>query len=127
MEGLKLDQGYVSAASLTMASDWDSSEDERPKEPTPAVPSFISDVEADRHDGAAAVNLEKACAQVRADLIGRLGPVRTPFGCKPLVCEWKPSGGRALKVEKTGFRCDENLDGWPSMWREPWPPRLFYC
>lgn len=93
MEGPELDQGYVSTTSLTVTSDCDSSEDERPKKPTPAVPPFITAVEADRHDGAAAVTLEKACAQVRADLIGRLSPVRTSFGCKPLVCEWKPSGG----------------------------------
>lgn len=30
---------------------------------------------------------EVALTQIRADLIGRLDPVKTPFGCKPLVCE----------------------------------------
>lgn len=30
---------------------------------------------------------ESAFAQIRADLIGRLDPVTTPFGPKPLVCE----------------------------------------
>lgn len=30
---------------------------------------------------------DAAFAQIRADLIGRLDPVATPFGAKPLVCE----------------------------------------
>ena len=33
------------------------------------------------------IDHEAAFAQIRTDLIGRLDPVETPFGSKPLVCE----------------------------------------
>lgn len=32
-------------------------------------------------------DLDAAFAQIRKDLIGRLNPLSTPFGPKPLVCE----------------------------------------
>ncbi len=35
----------------------------------------------------APTDLDAAFAQIREDLIGRLDPISTPFGPKPLVCE----------------------------------------
>lgn len=35
----------------------------------------------------APTDLDAAFAQIRKDLIGRLDPITTPFGPKPLVCE----------------------------------------
>lgn len=38
--------------------------------------------------GISGFDLRSACGQIRKDLIGRLHPVDTPFGVKPLVCEF---------------------------------------
>lgn len=38
---------------------------------------------------------EVAFARIRADLIGRLDPIETPFGRKPLVCEYPKLVGSA--------------------------------
>lgn len=43
-------------------------------------------------------NLETACARIRSDLIGRLSPIETPFGKKPLVCEHYNAVSRAPSV-----------------------------
>lgn len=43
------------------------------------------------HSGRSALDI--SCAALRTNLIGRLDPVETPFGSKPLVCEFALEAG----------------------------------
>ncbi len=54
-------------------------------------------------------DLDAAFSQIREDLIGRLDPISTPFGPKPLVCELDCQDRFALMLAfSIEFGVDEN-------------------
>ena len=50
-----------------------------------------------------APDLNTTFSRIRADLIGRLDPISTPFGTKPLVCESTPRPSVVLNARPSNY------------------------